>query len=109
MKKSIFCLFILFTLSINCFQNKDPLNPLIPLWLEKKISAMENNIYYMVAVIYRHEWQSKYYYYFDIPVSSCAYCEVYDEAGKKMDWNESNMSDYLQYRKNEIIIWHWSR
>jgi hypothetical protein len=107
MIKSIFYFLILFILIFNCFQNKDPLNPLIPGWLEKKISLMENNIEYCGTVIYRYEWQSKYYYQIAILISSSI--DVYDAVGNKIDWNESNLNDYLHNRKNETIIWRWSQ
>ena len=69
---------------------------------------MSNNHYYHGSQVYRYVWHESYAYYIFIPVSSCAYCEVYDQNGGKITFTDDNMlQDYLNNRKYEVLIWEW--
>ena len=79
----------------------------IPIWLDNYISDIENDQYYISTIIYRHLWRDNYYYHIEIPASSCAYCEVFNHLGIKVDWHLESFEDYINNRQNGIIIWSW--
>jgi hypothetical protein len=79
--------------------------PTIPGWLSAKIAEMEDEPFYALALVVRHEWKSGYYYYVNIPLSSCMYCDVYDAEGNKINWDIESLDDYLRHRTNETLIW----
>lgn len=56
----------------------------VPIWLKAKIDSISTDPFYVGTQVYRNECNGIYIYYFAIPVSSCAYCEVYDPNGKKL-------------------------
>ncbi len=110
MKKQNFIIFvILFSLFlIGCDHDSNVMTSEKPEWLNELIADIQNEVYYAGSVIYRHEWKSEFYYHLEIPVSSCAYCDVYNQNGVKIVWSdEHNFEDYLQNRKNEKVIWDW--
>jgi len=78
-----------------------------PVWVQKMTDTLETNDFYWGSKIYRHEWKSDYYYHLNIPVSSCAYCNIYNKNGESVDWQKEDMEDYLENRKNEQIVWRW--
>jgi hypothetical protein len=99
---------IIVTLSfLSC--NKEEDEQINPQWLKAMTDTIRTKDYYWGSTIYRHDWKSKYYYHLMIPISSCAYCNVYDENGEKVNWSTENSQDYMQNRKNEIIVWKWSK
>jgi hypothetical protein len=78
-----------------------------PGWLKVRIEAMAVDPYYAGTVVYRHEWKGMFVYHVDIPLSSCAYCEVYDQAGNRIQFaSDGALQDYLTNRRNELVVWH---
>jgi hypothetical protein len=56
--------------------------------------------------VFRYGWRGKYVYHIFIPISSCAYCEVYGQQGNKIQLaNDTVVQDYIFNRKNEILVW----
>jgi len=49
-----------------------------PKWFTDLIEEIENNSFYIGSVIYQHEYQSAFLFHLEIPLSSCAYCKIYD-------------------------------
>lgn len=78
-----------------------------PDWFMNLIEEIENDsLYYGGSVIYQHKYQNTYFFHLDIPVSSCAYCRLYDCDGNLVEWSsETEFQDYLDNRTNETIIW----
>lgn len=105
--KNLFLLIALLVLvGLNeCYQVTSPA-PDIPEWLSEQIQQMRGEPYYMGTVIYRHTWSGEYYYHFNIPVSSCAYCDVYDSNGFRIEWTDDLLTEYLKHRTDESIVWH---
>ena len=108
--KSLIC-FILVSLFVltscqkeNTVQTFNPVKD-TPAWLKVKIDSMETDPSYSGAIVYRYEWQKQFIYHIMIPISSCAYCELYLHDGSKVQPSESSLSDFLKNRTNEIIIW----
>ncbi|MGE5812370.1 MAG: hypothetical protein ACM339_12760 [Ignavibacteria bacterium] len=78
-----------------------------PLWLKEKIDYMSTNHDYFGSKIYRYKWNEKYVYHIMIPISSCAYCELYDQDGIKIQFNDDSFSDFLENKKDEVLVWEW--
>jgi len=79
-----------------------------PVWLKEKIDSMSTNHEYYGTKVYRYEWNEKFTYHIMITISSCAYCELFDQSGTKIQiTNDAMFSDFQRNRKNEIIIWEW--
>ncbi len=80
-----------------------------PSWLQEKIAVMSGNSakYYAFTTVYRYTWHSHYVYYISIPVSSCMYCELYDQHGNKIRLADNTiLQDFLSTRTDEVIVWH---
>jgi hypothetical protein len=109
MHKTILIFLFLALLTICCNEsNSVSYDNDTPAWLRQKIDDMSVNINYYGARIYRYEWTGKYIYHIMIPISSCAYCEVYDQFGNKVIFKDDYMfQDFITNKKNEIIIWEW--
>src|SRR4030042_2776752 len=75
-----------------------------PVWLKEKIDSMSTNHYYYGTKVYRYEWNGEFTYHIMIPISSCAYCELYDQDGNKIQITDDDLfSDFQQNRRNEIL------
>jgi hypothetical protein len=82
--------------------------PGTPVWLKAKIDSISTLPEYFGTKIYRYEWNWNYIYHMEIPISSCGYCECYDQSGRKIDFsNEERFRDFLQNRRNQVLIWEW--
>ena len=99
----VFCLIFI----VSCSRDYSTLDALAqnPEWLTQLIAEIENEKYYAGAVIYRHQWHSKFYYHLMVPLDSCAYCRAYDTNGNIIEWTNESFQDYLENRKNEVVIW----
>ena len=111
MKKYIFFLFVI-VLLVNC-QNQNSVESFnyerdTPAWLKVQIDSMSTNQYYHGSQVYRYIWHNDFIYDIFIPVSSCVYCEVFNKDGAKITFTGDNMlQDYLNNRKDEILLWEW--
>ena len=111
MKKYIFFLFVI-VLLVNC-QNQNSVESFnyerdTPAWLKVQIDSMSTNQYYHGSQVYRYIWRNDFIYDIFIPVSSCVYCEVFNKDGAKITFTGDNMlQDYLNNRKDEILLWEW--
>ena len=81
-----------------------------PIWLKEKIISMSTNHDYFGAKVFRYEWHDKFLYHIMIPISSCAYCELYDQNGNKINFSDDEtFQDFLINKKNEILVWEWRK
>ena len=79
-----------------------------PIWLKTKIDSLSTNESNVGTMVYRYEWVNETIYYIFIPANSCQYCFLFDENGKKIQFNNSQeLIDFENNRKNEILIWEW--
>jgi len=82
----------------------------IPNWLQDKIDSMSINQYYVGTVVYRYKWNNEYVYHIEIPISSCAYCEVYNYNGTKIQFeNDTQFQDFLNNKTDQVLIWEWTK
>ena len=108
MLKSI-CIFLIifsFTYFSGCQKDTSPIT-ITPVWLNEFIENIENDHAYYGANITRYEWKEKYYYDVFVASRSCFPCEVYDQTGQLMIWNDSSAIDYVNNRKNGFVVWSW--
>ena len=81
-----------------------------PEWLKVKIDSVTttNPKYYGGMKVFRYEWNNQFVYHFSIPASSCVYCEVYEQNGKKIQFtNKEVISDFEQNKMNKVLVWDW--
>ena len=107
MIKYIGIISLLIAISIQFSCQKDT-SPVIgtPEWLKEYIEKIQGNPEYYGTKIYRYEWKEKIVYHVMIPISSCAYCEVYDQSGTKIEFkDDTTFQDFLSNKKNEVIVW----
>ena len=79
-----------------------------PEWLKEKIYGISSasGHYNDLTKVYRYDWKKSFIYYFYNPLSSCVYCELYDQDGKKITAaNDSLLQNTLKNRNGEILIW----
>jgi hypothetical protein len=79
-----------------------------PEWLKEKISVMSNDTthFFAMAKVYRYKWREALIYHISIPLSSCMYCELYDQNGNRIQFsNDVTLMDFLTNRSGEILIW----
>jgi len=108
MLKIIFLSSFLFIAFLSCQNSVESFNyeKDTPQWLKVKIDSLAVNPDYFGTKVYRYEWNSKFTYYIMIPISSCAYCEVYDKNGIKIQFvNDEMFSDFIKNKKNEVLVW----
>ena len=102
---------ILFIVFVSCHKDisVEPFNYErdTPAWLKVKIDSMSTNQYYTGTIVYRYEWNKELVYHIKIPLSSCAYCELFDHNGNRIQLTEETGFDFQENRSNEIIIWEW--
>lgn len=78
-----------------------------PVCIKEKIDSISINREYAGTIVYRYEWKDNFIYHFMIPISSCAYCELYDQSCKKIQLTDETFMDFQENRENELIIWEW--
>ncbi len=108
MLKTIFLYVFLFIAFQSCQNSVEPQiyekNSLQ--WLKVKIESLEANPDYWGSKVYRYEYKSNFVYHIMIPISSCAYCELYRSDGSKIQFTSDGMfHDFLNNKKNEVLIW----
>lgn len=78
-----------------------------PEWLKEKIDALSTDHVNYGAKVYRYEWSGQRIYYILIPIKSCAFCDLYDPQGDKVIITGDELSDFIENRKNEVLVWEW--
>ena len=79
-----------------------------PVWLKEKISDISSDTaqFYTKTKVYRYRWNESFIYHISIPLSSCVYCELYDENGNKVQITSDLMlQNFLNNRADEVLIW----
>jgi hypothetical protein len=105
MNKQIYLLLVALFF-ISC-ENTGPL-PELPEQIQARIGDLTGPEY-AGTIIYRYDWRNAQYYHVMIPISSCAFCEMYDEFGNLFEFADNEeLADFLANRKNEFIVWTWS-
>jgi len=79
----------------------------IPQWLKDKIEIIEADPAMVGSIVYRYNWTDDLVFHINIPVSSCAYCELYTRDGERINYLEIDLPDFIQNRTDEVIIWKW--
>jgi hypothetical protein len=78
-----------------------------PDWLKTKLESLSSG--YWGTTVYRYEWRGEPVYHFEVPVSSCAYCELYGQDGERLQFaDQGEFEDFLANKENETLICEWS-
>ena len=103
----LIALLITIFIQLNCQKDTSPITNMdTPEWLNSYIENIQDNPDYFGTKIYRYEWKENFVYHIMIPISSCAYCEVYNQSGTKIEFNnDTTFQDFLNNKKNEVIVW----
>ena len=105
MKKYTYLILIALFL-ITCENSQDI--PELPEQIQARIYDL-SGLEFAGTIIYRYDWRNSQYYHVMIPISSCAYCEMYDEFGNLFEFSDNEeLADFLANRKNQYIVWTWS-
>ena len=76
-----------------------------PGWLVAKLGTLHDM---WGTRVYRYEWRGEFVYYIEIPMSSCAYCELYDRDGKDIQFSDDDeFQDFLANKDNEVLVCEW--
>jgi hypothetical protein len=78
-----------------------------PMWLKQKIAVMSTDTRSFVGTrVYRYNWHWQFVYHISIPLSSCVFCEIYDQLGNKIQFaNDAMLQDFLSTRTDQILVW----
>lgn len=80
-----------------------------PEWIVEMIDDItDNSSYYAGSKLIEYQCTSGYYYYLEVPLSSCAYCTVYDCDGSLVEFSDDytigDFTNSIQFQKQ---IWSW--
>ena len=104
----IFLFIIVFYNLCSCIKDTSPISTGdTPDWLNNYIENIQDNPDYFGTIIYRYNWKGNFIYHIMIPISSCAYCEVYYHSGEKIVFENNMLQDFMNNKKNEVIVWEW--
>ena len=76
-----------------CDKNEEEIK--YPVWFQQKIELIASNqatckLYNIMIAKYN----GSNYYIIQSDISSCMYCDIYDESGVKPVWNENTWTDF---------------
>lgn len=111
MLKTLFTACFLIVLFSGCLDDH-ALNPghseqKIPAWLQERISEISTDQSYSYSEVYRYEWEEKNVYHILVPTRSCIFCELYSENGNVLNLSDEEFFDFVEHKKDEILLWKW--
>ena len=105
---AIFLFIIVLLFLSSCIKDTSPIKTGdTPDWLNNYIENIKDDPSYIGTIIYRYNWKGNFVYYIMIPISSCAYCDVYYHSGEKIVFDNNMLHDFMNNKKNEFIVWKW--
>ncbi len=82
----------------------------LPEWLEIILDESTNNDFCQYWSVTRYSFRDSYYYELFNPLSSCLFCDVYDEEGNRMVWDDhEDMNAYVENRTDVTLVWECDR
>jgi hypothetical protein len=111
MKRMIFISSLLFLLVAGCYKDtRIEASNDIPEWLKVKTDSMSADRDYFGTKVYRYKWNNEYVYHIEIPISSCLYCELYDQRGTKIQLaDNTQLQTFLNNRTDQVLVWEWAK
>lgn len=62
------------------------------------------------ASITRYKWNGMYIYHVSIPISSCAFCELYDQNGRLIKFSSDSLKcDFMKNKADGVNVWQWEK
>lgn len=99
---TLFCVIIILLGLFACDKKDSLYNAALPNWLDQKIGQMElDQDMCKLTNIITISFNSQLYYVIQTAVSSCMYCDIYDEHGIKPQWDDNT---YVEFHKNCKIL-----
>ena len=100
--------FLLLSSTFICCQNE--ISNERPVWLKNRISSLLDNQNNFGASITRYKWNNMYIYHVSIPVSSCAFCELYDQNGRRIKFSSDSLKyDFMNNKADGVNVWQWEK
>lgn len=103
------CLIILGISLLNACAVEEPVPNELPEGVKDFIAEIQKNSTYVGTKLYRYTWAGNYYYEFDIPISSCLACQVFDAEGNRYVFNQDDLVRYLSERGARVLMWEWKK
>jgi hypothetical protein len=109
MKGSVLMASLVVALLFGCQQNKGTGSSKdIPEWLQSTIDSISTIEEYEGTTVYRYTWNNEYLYHFEIPMSTCTYCALYNHSGVKVLFtSDSQFHDFLEKKTDGVVLWEW--
>jgi hypothetical protein len=77
-----------------------------PVWLKAKVDSIAAIPEIFGITVYRYEWNGEFVYHIENLISSCVYCELYDQNGMKVEFtDDETFQDFVESKKNEVVVW----
>jgi hypothetical protein len=104
MKRIIFISSLLLLLVFGCQKDSGK----IPQWLKITIDSISTIQEYEGTTVYRYTWKNEYLYHIEIPISTCTYCELYNQSGTKIIFaSDDQFRDFLDNKTDQEVLWEW--
>ena len=92
------CIFIPLWLVISC--EKEETSPdQFPGWLKEKITELVGDKLCEITDVTIIRYNGEKYYHIYCGIWSCMYCQVFDEHGKRPDWDEKGWNEFMAHQE----------
>lgn len=88
---------------------EEPIVDELPEGVKDYIEEIQKNSTYVGTRLYRYTWAGDDYYEFDIPISSCLACHVFDAEGNRYVFSQDDLVRYLSERGARKLMWEWKK
>jgi len=102
--KRIFFVAVTLLMFLSC-QKNEILDSDIPEWLTPKLESFEEPGKCYGCAVTRIEYNNQLYYHLYCGIWSCMYCQLYDNHGELVNWDQNQFNDFFKKKKNETVIW----
>ena len=104
MSRLFFIILVLVLFQFSC--NKEETPPLeVPDFLHPQIEELENSGECYGCTITKISFNNSFYYHLYCGYWSCMYCNLYDNNGNLVQWEQEEFSDFLENKTVEQVIW----
>jgi hypothetical protein len=99
---------LFFLMMMSC-EVEEPVPSELPQGVKDFITEIQKNSTYVGTRLFRYTWAGAYYYEFDIPISSCLHCHVFNEEGVKIVFSQDDLVRFLSERGARKLMWEWKK
>jgi hypothetical protein len=110
MKRIVFISFLTVLCIAGCQKNRNADEGKMPEWAKSTIDSISTIEEYEGTILYRYTWNNEYVYHFEIPISTCTYCQLFNQSGIKVVFaSESQFQDFLNKKTETEVLWEWNK